>query len=269
MTDEFVLTLKNILDNTGIQINVEQLETGLNATADERPIDVPLLDEAIGKTEMEGIEKGTDAMDSKGISMPGRDNCYVISGPALMEYNGRVLKKFEGDMVLILKPDNSIIIHGLHGVKPVSYLARAQEIWSRGSNGTFTIEAISGNDRLITTFRKIYSFERLFKELSHETEKPREEKSLVTKHVEGETTLTEEENALRIRLKKLRIDLAHSNGITFLPAIFDNRMLYALIKQRPATTDDLKKVKGFGEKRIERYGDTILKAIQAPTTAPA
>lgn len=262
--------LKDILDKAGVEISMEQLEAGLNAMVDDSPKEDPWLDEVIRKIEEERKAKGADAEDSKGMSMLDWGNFYVVSGPASVEYNGRTVKKFEGDTVLVLKPDNSIVVHGLHGIKPVSYLSRADEIWSRGKNGTFTMEAIAGNDRLTVTFQKMCAFESLFKELPREAKKPRVEKPPAGKPAEeDEIALTEEEKALRTRLKKLRIELAHTNGISFLPAVFDNRMLYALVKQRPVTTDELKKVKGFGEKRVERYGDTILQAIRESATATA
>jgi hypothetical protein len=268
MTDEFVLMLKEILDKAGIEISMEQLESGLNAMADDGPKEDPWLDEVIRKIEAKQKEKGADAADSKGNSMLNWGNCYVVSGPAAVEYNGRTVKKFEGDAMLVLKPDNSIIIHSLHGVKPVSYLARAEEIWSRGSNGTFTVEASSGNERLNVTFQKMCAFESLFKELPREAKRPRSGKPLAAKPA-GETVLSAEEKGLEARLKSLRIDLARSNGISYLPAVFDNRVLYALITQRPETVEDLKKIKGFGEKRIGKYGDTILQAIREAAAGSA
>jgi hypothetical protein len=265
MTDEFVQMLKDILDKAGVEITTGQLEASLNTMVDDSPKKDPRLDEVIRKIEEERKKNNADATDSKGISMKDWDNYYVVSGPAVVEYNGRTVKKFEGDAVLMLKPDNSIVVHSLHGVNPVSYLARADEIWSRGSNGTFTMEAIAADDRLTITFLKMCGFESMFKELPAGAKKPRVEKPLTEKAAKEKIALTDEEKSLEVRLKRLRIDLAHGNGITFLPAIFDNRVLYAMIKQRPATRDDLKKVKGLGEKRIEKYGDTILQTIREAT----
>jgi hypothetical protein len=34
-----------------------------------------------------------------------------------------------------------------------------------------------------------------------------------------------------------------------------------LVRQRPRTLEDLKQVKGFGAKRIERYAESVLKTI--------
>lgn len=257
--------LKEILDKAGIEISREQLETGLNSMVDDGPKEDPWLDEVIRKIEEERKTKGADATDSKGISMMDRGNCYVVSGPAMVEYKGRTVKKFEGEAALVLKPDNSIVVHSLHGVKPVSYLARAEEIWSRGSKGTFTMEAVAGNDRLTVTFQKMCAFESLFKELPRESGRPRVEKPHVEKPGEEKIALTDEEKVLETQLKRLRIDLAQSNGISYLPAVFDNRALYALVRQRPATVEELKKIKGFGEKRIGKYGDTILQAIRVAT----
>ena len=248
---------------------MEQLESSLNAMAVDDPKEDPWLDEVIRKIEEERKAKGTEVTDSKGISIKDWNNCYIVSGPATVEYNGRTVKKFEGDATLMLKPDNSIIVHGLHGVKPVSYLARADEIWSKGSNGTFTIEAIAGNDRLLVTFQKMCAFESLFKELPREVKSPGAEKPSIRKTAEEKITLNPEEKILEARLKALRIDLAQSNGISFLPAVFDNRVLYALIRQRPASMEELKKVKGFGEKRIGKYGDNVLQAIREATPGPA
>lgn len=269
MTDEFVQMLKDILDKAGVEISMEQLEAGLNAMADDGPKEDPWLDEAFRKIEEERKAKGADEEDRKGMSMRDWGNAYVVSGPATVEFNGRTVKKSEGDAVLLLKPDNSIVIHGLHGVKPLGYLARADEIRSRGSNGTFTVEAAAGNDRLTVTFRKMCAFESLFKELSREVKTPRTDKPATGKPADVPVELSEEEKSLEARLKKLRVDLAQRNANAYLPAVFDNRMLHALVKQRPATKDELKKVRGFGDKRVEKYGEPILQAIREATPASA
>ncbi|OPY25233.1 MAG: hypothetical protein A4E28_03276 [Methanocella sp. PtaU1.Bin125] len=269
MTDEFVQMLKEILDKAGVEISMEQLEAGLNAMADDAPKEDPWLDEAFRKIEEERKAKGADEEDHKGISMRDWGNAYVVSGPATVEFNGRTVKKSEGEAVLLLKPDNSIVIHGLHGVKPLGYLARADEIRSRGSNRTFTVEAAAGNDRLTVTFQKICAFESLFKELPRELRRPRTDKPASAKTADRPDELSEEEKSLETRLKKLRIDLAQSNGSSYLPAVFDNRMLHALVKLRPATKDELKRVRGFGDKRIEKYGGPILQAIREASAASA
>jgi hypothetical protein len=93
MTDEFVQMLKDILDKAGVEISIEQLETGLNAMVDDSPKEDPGLDEVILKIEEEMKKNNIDATDNKGISMKDRGNCYVVSGPAIVEYNGRTVKK--------------------------------------------------------------------------------------------------------------------------------------------------------------------------------
>ena len=43
--------------------------------------------------------------------------------------------------------------------------------------------------------------------------------------------------------------------------IFTNEMLDALTKMKPKSKDELRKIKGFGEKKVEQYGDEILSII--------
>jgi hypothetical protein len=251
MTEEIVLLIKDIVDKAGLNISLEQIETGLSNIPEAGPDYDPYLEEVIKKIEEEQKAKGTDAEDARGYSMLDWGNCYVISGPAELEYSGRTVKKYQGDAMLLLKPDNSIVVHGPHGVNPVSYMVRAKEIWSRGKEGRFTVEAIAGDERLMITFLKMEGFDSLF----------REERLAAAKSVAKKIPLTEEDKALEARLKKLRIDLANKEGISYLPAIFDNRMLYQLISQRPKTLDELRHIRGFGAKRLERYAASVLETI--------
>ncbi|HEY8889666.1 MAG TPA: NERD domain-containing protein [Clostridium sp.] len=58
-------------------------------------------------------------------------------------------------------------------------------------------------------------------------------------------------------LKKYRLNTSREEGIKpYL--IFNNEELDALIKSKPKTKDDLQQVKGFGPKKIEKYGNEIL-----------
>lgn len=43
--------------------------------------------------------------------------------------------------------------------------------------------------------------------------------------------------------------------------VFNNEELKALFQAMPKTKDELLKVKGFGQKKIENYGDAILRII--------
>jgi hypothetical protein len=253
MTDEIVSLIKDIVDKAGLDISIQQIETGLNDIADDEPKEDPLVVEIIRKIEEKQKAKRTDKAEDKGNSMMGWDNCYFVSGPARLEYSGRTTKSYEGDAALLLKPDHSIVVHGLRGVNPVCYMARAKEIWSRGKGGQFTIEAVAGGERLIVTFLKIEGFDSLFREERLAEAAP----VLAADRIE----LTAEEKTLEARLKQLRIYLAGREGISYLPAVFDNRMIYQLVRQKPKTLEELKQIRGFGKKRIERYAASVLETI--------
>jgi hypothetical protein len=253
MTDEFTLTIKEILDKAGLNIGVEQIEAGLNAMT-EIPDEDPWLDEIIRKIEAGRMDRNRPI--EEGQSCKGRGKYMVISGHVELEYSGRAHKKYQGYAILLIKPDDSIIVHGLHGMNPVSYIVQADDIRFIVRERKFTFTAIAGSDRLIMTFLRISAYEDLFEKM------PLEKIQLhAARPAAGQLELTDEEKALEVRLKKLRIELAHREGISFLPAVFDNKIMYQLIRQRPKTLEELRQVKGFGIKRIDRYAASVLETI--------
>ena len=186
----------------------------------------------------------------------GKGNTWLCPARLSWSITGRAHKKYQGYAILLIKPDDSIVVHGLRGVNPVSYIARADDIRFRGKDRKFTVTAIAGSDRLVVTFLRMSAFENLFEKMPLENTQPS-----AVQPTTGQLELTDEEKALEVRLKKLRIDLAHREGISFLPAVFDNKTMHQLIRQRPKTLEELKQVKGFGTKRIERYAASVLETI--------
>lgn len=254
MTDDFTLTIKEILDKAGLDISVEQIEAGLNAMVEEIPDEDPLLDEVIRKTEEERKEQGPPP--EEGRSIKGRGRYYVLAGHAELEYSGRAQKTYKGDAVLQIKPDDSVLVHSMRGVNPVSYIVRAEEIRLKGKDGKLTITAGTGKDRLVITFLKMSTFENLFENFPLEGSQTPAVKPPIEK-----VDLTDEEKKLESRLRKLRIELAQREGISFLPAVYDNKTMHQLITQKPKTLEELKQIKGFGSKRIERYAASVLETI--------
>ncbi|HEX5506538.1 MAG TPA: HRDC domain-containing protein, partial [Thermomicrobiales bacterium] len=63
--------------------------------------------------------------------------------------------------------------------------------------------------------------------------------------------------ALLDRLKAWRTEQARERGV---PAyvVAQDRMLQDLVLRRPATTEELLTVKGFGAARVDTYGDDLL-----------
>ena len=92
---------------------------------------------------------------------------------------------------------------------------------------------------------------------------------------EEERPLSEAETAALERLRTVRNRLAGAQG---LPAytVANNRELTALVQARPTTLTELGDVKGFGPKRIENYGTTLLETLHdalgieaSPSSEPA
>lgn len=72
--------------------------------------------------------------------------------------------------------------------------------------------------------------------------------------------------SLSTLLKKKRLELANKIG---KPAftVFTNKTLDALVECKPQTINELMKVKGFGEKKCEKYGEDVLLLIKNSTEA--
>ena len=64
-------------------------------------------------------------------------------------------------------------------------------------------------------------------------------------------------NELGTRLKSLRIELAKKTNSS-LWAIYNNETINELIKNKPSTLEELLKIKGFGTKKVEAFGDEII-----------
>lgn len=62
------------------------------------------------------------------------------------------------------------------------------------------------------------------------------------------------------QLKKFRLETSKLEGIKPY-FIFNNEELDLLIESKPSTKEELLRVKGFGEKKVEKYGDKILEII--------
>lgn len=62
-------------------------------------------------------------------------------------------------------------------------------------------------------------------------------------------------------LKRKRLDLAHEEGV---PAyvVFADRTLIDMAEKRPATLDEMLSVHGVGERKLARYGDAFLEALE-------
>lgn len=99
--------------------------------------------------------------------------------------------------------------------------------------------------------------------------KPFTEKSAKAETLAPESiTLTAEEESLYAALRDWRNERAASDGLPpYMIAHNDSLMLMA--KQRVKTLEELPNIKGFGEKRMQKFGEEILQIIAAAETNPA
>ena len=72
---------------------------------------------------------------------------------------------------------------------------------------------------------------------------------------------SEERNTL-ISLKNWRIDKSNKLGLPQY-MICHNSELMTIAKIKPETVNDLKRIKGFGEQKISRYGTDIISLLRA------
>ena len=76
--------------------------------------------------------------------------------------------------------------------------------------------------------------------------------------------LTEADDQLYEALRQRRLQLAREEAVSAF-IIASNRDLAALAQARPATLSELANVKGFGRKKIQRYGEALLQVIAEST----
>jgi superfamily II DNA helicase RecQ len=88
----------------------------------------------------------------------------------------------------------------------------------------------------------------------HEKEKGGKSKEI------AKVKLDEKDELLLRRLKEWRKDRADKEGIPVY-IIANNAQLIEIIQSKPKSKEDLKQIKGFGKKKIETYGDDVLKII--------
>ena len=255
-----LLNMKDILIRMGINVPTTEIEADLkNITdCDEHSISpgmYELISRYLGKYGTDRYDSLDEKVDIIGTLSAIRSciaaGCFCLGeGLASIEYKGRASKVRNGEYIVLIKPDNSVIVHGPSGILPVCYLRRATEIKPYDNQGKVGLMIANTNERLSIVFEKMISFQGLFTPLPE-------------KHVVTASDLNDDEKAMELELKKLRVELAHEGNIKYLPSIFDNKSLALLVRVKPKTIDELKQVKGFREKRIEKYGSRIIAVINA------
>ncbi len=78
----------------------------------------------------------------------------------------------------------------------------------------------------------------------------------------SETELTEREQEIYDNLKKWRVDKAAVENVPTYVVAHDKELI-TIAKQNIDKLDDFKNIKGFGKKKIDKYGDDIIALINS------
>nr|WP_230973977.1 HRDC domain-containing protein [Cerasibacillus terrae] len=79
-------------------------------------------------------------------------------------------------------------------------------------------------------------------------------------HTQSSQTKSSDEK-LRELLRAYRLELSHKEGLKAF-MIFTNKEMEELIANRPQSKAELFKLKGFGEKKVAKYGDGIIEIVR-------
>ena len=205
------------------------------------------------KAERETAKPSEKTADVECIRMD-KGTFYVIAGDASVEYAGRAHDTYSGSVVVLIKPDSSVVVNTEKGVLPHNYMGKANVSGTKDENG-MKIVAESNGERLYIAFDKVALMQAPFSGAS--VEEPQETRA--EKAVKPE--LSGNEQALEKALRAMRT--AKSQELRLPPyTIFADKTIYDLILKKPRTMDELLNVYGIGEAKAEKYGDLILKILK-------
>ncbi len=182
---------------------------------------------------------------------------YVIAGEAGVEYDGKLKDSYDGSVVVLIKPDSTVVVHADRGVYPRNYMSKAAVSQIKG-DGAMKIVAESNGERLAILFKNIELFQAPFEE-NQEVEKPAD---VPLKHIVKEKApeLSGTDQAIEKALRNERAAIAREMRIPPY-TIFADKTIYDLIAKKPKTKEELLGVYGIGQAKSEKYGDMILKIL--------
>jgi DNA topoisomerase I len=88
--------------------------------------------------------------------MPDPDAIHVLAGDCRVRADGITHR---GEVVVLIKPDNTVLVHDVDGYQPVAWLTRADSV-AHASNGGFSVVATAGERTLRVESRSAYGFGR-------------------------------------------------------------------------------------------------------------
>lgn len=223
----------DIKSNTTLYVAVDYPDTMLPADEWKKAL----------KVKQAEPEKKADVEEVKEL-MPG--NYLVIAGEAGVEYAGRARDAYEGSVVVLIKPDSSVVVHTDRGVKPRNYMRRAHIIQIKDESGV-RIKAESHGEVLSISFKSVEVYQ------PHFSQKPDTGAAF-------RLPISEGDRALEKALREARNAMAREMRVPPY-TIFPDKTIYDLIAKRPKTKEELPGVYGIGQAKAEKYGDFILKTL--------
>lgn len=127
---------------------------------------------------------------------------------------------------------------------------------------------VKNNKPIKINYAAKYSLDEVVILKEEETQKqaePQKENKIIKEEIKADSPITAvsvDKIDLYESLRQFRLKSSREEGIKPY-FIFNNQELDSLILAMPKKREDLSKVKGFGEKKIEKYGDAILAIINS------
>lgn len=89
------------------------------------------------------------------------DGIRVFAGDCTTTFEGNPDREQRGEVVVLVKPDNTVLVHDRDGYQPVEWLTRPETLAYDGTiDGTFSLTASDGNSRLHVVANDEYGLAR-------------------------------------------------------------------------------------------------------------
>lgn len=77
-----------------------------------------------------------------------QDAIRVLAGDCTVRFEGDAVREERGSVVVLGKPDGTVLVHDRDGYRPVAWLTRADSVSWATEDGTAGVDAVSGDRRL-------------------------------------------------------------------------------------------------------------------------
>jgi replicative superfamily II helicase len=233
--------------DTTLLVVVEYIDTML--PAEELSATIKVQRDPSGEKTAENVQREVMKLT------PGK--YFVIAGEAGVKYEGRAHDSYEGSIVLLIKPDSTVVVHADRGVYPRNYMSRAQVSQTNGAKG-MKILAESNGEKLSVTFKNVELFQAPFEQMPVNKRAIEAPENIIVKPPQPE--LSDSDRALEKALRDARSMKAREMRVPPY-TIFQDKTIYDLVAKKPKTREELMGIYGIGQAKAEKYGDLILKIL--------